>query len=51
MPFFGYIAAVVGKNMVIKTLKKTSKSVRRYMKSWGLGKIFKKILFLDSTQI
>ena len=29
-------------NMVIKTLKKTSKSVRRYMKSWGLRKIFKK---------
>ena len=27
--------------VVIKTLKKTSKSVRRYMKSWGLKKIFK----------
>ena len=37
-------------NMVIKTLKKTSKSVRRYMKSWGLKKIFKNF-FLDSTQI
>ena len=36
--------------VVIKTLKKTSKSVRRYMKSWGLKKI-KKFFFLDSTQI
>ena len=37
--------------VVIKTLKKTSKSVRRYMKSWGLKKIFKKKFFLDPTQI
>ena len=28
---------------VIKSLKKPSKSVRRYMKSWGLRKISKKI--------
>ena len=32
--------------MVIKSLKKTSKSVRRYMKSWGLKNIQKKI-FLE----
>ena len=32
-------------DMVIKTLKKTSKSVRRYMKSWGLRKIFKQNFF------
>ena len=35
-------------NMVIKTLKKTSKSVRRYMTYWGLKKLKKN---LDSTQI
>ena len=35
--------------MVIKTLKKTSKSVRRYMKSWGLRKIFKKKFFFRSN--
>ena len=36
--------------MVIKTLKKTSKSVRRYMKSWGLKKFFKKFFFSDTPR-
>ena len=36
--------------VVIKTLEKTSKSVRRYMKSWGLKKKSQKF-FLDPIQI
>ena len=37
--------------MVIKSLKKTSKSVRRYMKSWGLGKIFKIFFFRFNSNL